>query len=136
MIQKQRDSNLELFRIIVMLSIVAHHYVLNSGVWEALRTNELSSESWFYYIFGMWGKTGINCFVLITGWFMCTSRITLRKFLKLLLEVEFYKVTIGIIFLLTGKETLTLKWFSDLLPVYRIKNNFTPSFLVFFLFRF
>ena len=28
---KQRESNLELYRIIVMLLIVAHHYVVNSG---------------------------------------------------------------------------------------------------------
>ncbi len=31
-ITKQRDSNLELYRIIVMLLIVAHHYVVNSGL--------------------------------------------------------------------------------------------------------
>lgn len=31
-IQKQRNSNLELYRIIVMLLIVAHHYVVNSQV--------------------------------------------------------------------------------------------------------
>ena len=117
-----------------MLLIIAHHYVVNSGLWDVLRSNEPNINSWFYYIFGMWGKTGINCFVLITGWFMCTSRITLRKFLKLLLEIEFYKVVIGIVFLLTGKEALTLKWLLELLPVLRIKNNFTSSFLVFFLF--
>lgn len=29
---KQRDSNLELLRIITMLVIVAHHYVVNSGL--------------------------------------------------------------------------------------------------------
>ena len=27
-----RNSNLELYRIIVMLAIVAHHYVVNSGL--------------------------------------------------------------------------------------------------------
>lgn len=25
------------------------------------------------------GKTGINCFVLITGYFMCTSDITVKN---------------------------------------------------------
>lgn len=30
--RKVRDSNLELYRIIVMLLIVAHHYVVNSGL--------------------------------------------------------------------------------------------------------
>lgn len=34
----QRDSNLELYRIVVMLAIVAHHYVVNSGLME--RINE------------------------------------------------------------------------------------------------
>lgn len=48
--KKHRDSNLELFRIITMLLIVAHHYVVNSGllaqdgpVWA----NPLSSDSLF-----------------------------------------------------------------------------------------
>ena len=30
--KKQRDSSIELFRIITMLMIVAHHYIVNSGV--------------------------------------------------------------------------------------------------------
>ena len=33
---KQRNSNLELYRIIVMLLIVAHHYVVNSGMMEEM----------------------------------------------------------------------------------------------------
>ncbi len=79
-------SNLELYRIIVMLLIVAHHYVVNSGLMEVMMSQPTSGKSIFLSLFGMWGKTGINCFVLITGYFMCRSEITLRKFLKLLLE--------------------------------------------------
>ncbi len=132
-IQKQRDSNLELFRIIVMLSIIAHHYVVNSGIWGVIQESEPSTNTLFYYLFGMWGKTGINCFVLITGWFMCTSQITLRKFLKLLLEIEFYKIIIGIIFILVGKETFSSDWLLGLLPVRNIKTGFVSCFLLFFL---
>ena len=29
---KERESGIELFRIITMLLIIAHHYVVNSGV--------------------------------------------------------------------------------------------------------
>ena len=32
----ERDSNFELFRIVLMLLIVAHHYVVNSGINSAL----------------------------------------------------------------------------------------------------
>lgn len=31
-LEGQRNSNLELFRIITMVMIVAHHYVVNSGL--------------------------------------------------------------------------------------------------------
>ena len=31
-IMRERDTNLELFRIIVMFFIVLHHYVVNSGL--------------------------------------------------------------------------------------------------------
>lgn len=103
-IKKQRNSNLELYRIIVMLLIVCHHYVVNSGLMGELENEPITAKSLFFYVFGMWGKTGINCFVLITGYFMCKSSITLRKFLKLFLEVELYNVVIFSIFVLSGYQ--------------------------------
>lgn len=130
---KQRESNLELFRIIVMLLIVAHHYVVNSGILSTIEADPTSPNALFFFYLGMWGKTGINCFVLITGWFMCTSRITLRKFLKLFLEIEFYKVIIGLVFLFTRKESFTVDWLLGLLPVRNIKDGFVPCFLIFYL---
>ena len=68
---KQRDSNIELYRILVMFMIVAHHYVVNSGLIDVMKESPTSPNSIFFYLFGMWGKTGINCFVMITGYFMC-----------------------------------------------------------------
>ena len=32
MLKKERSSNIELFRIITMIIIVAHHYVVNSNL--------------------------------------------------------------------------------------------------------
>ena len=95
--KKQRNSNLELYRILLMLGIIAHHYVVNTGVLGIISSEPLTIKSLFFYLFGMWGKIGINCFVMITGFFMCKSSISVRKFLKLLLEIEFYKLTIEFI---------------------------------------
>ena len=86
---QQRNSNLELYRILTMLAIVAHHYVVNSGLMGIISNNEFDLNNLFFLLFGMWGKTGINCFVLITGYFMCTSQITIRKFLKLYFRLNF-----------------------------------------------
>ncbi len=70
-----------------MLLIVAHHYVVNSGLTTPMYADPLSGRSIFLFLFGAWGKTGINCFVLITGYFMCKSNITATKFFKLLFAV-------------------------------------------------
>lgn len=128
-----RNSNLEFYRIIVMLLIVAHHYVVNSGLGEVLQESPLSERSIFFYLFGAWGKTGINCFVMITGYFMCKSQITLRKFLKLLLEVLFYNIVIYIIFAATGYEKVSLNNLINIIPGRILDTNFTSCFLVFYL---
>jgi hypothetical protein len=131
-----RESSIELFRIITMLCIVAAHYIHNSGVHEEiLQSNVMQAKSIFALFFGWGGKIGINCFVLITGYFMCTSNITVKKFLKLLLEIEFYKIVIYFIFLVSGYAPFSLKDFiKTVLPLYGIGTEFTGSFLVFFLF--
>lgn len=86
-----RNSNLELYRIIVMLLIVAHHYVVNSGLMSVLKESDDAINSSVMLLFGAWGKTGINCFLLITGYFMCMSNFTLRKLLKLYLQIAFLR---------------------------------------------
>lgn len=132
--KKVRDSNLELYRIIVMMIIVAHHYVVNSGLLEVMNENLSSNRTIFYYLFGLWGKVGINCFVLITGYFMCTSKITLRKYLKLLLEFEFYNVVIYLIFIITGYESISRHGlFLAFFPFQNVAYNFASCFLMFYL---
>ena len=132
-----RNSNIEIFRVITMLMIVAHHYVVNSGLLEiggVVTANSFSSQSIFLFIFGMWGKIGINCFVFITGYFMCKSRISFRKFLKLLLQIEFYNITITLIFYITGYEQFTISGFiHNVLPITAISTNFISCYLIFYL---
>lgn len=120
-----------------MLMIVAHHYVVNSGLTSAdgpLLTDYTSSNSIFLSLFGAWGKTGINCFLMITGYFMCASKITTRKFVKLLGQIYLYKLVLFPIFLFMGYETLSLKRIVILLmPVWNFNHNFVSCFIVFWL---
>lgn len=129
-----RKSNIELYRIIVMLLIVAHHYVVNSGLMEAIENTTITTTSCAMLLFGAWGKIGINCFVFITGWFMCQSHFSWQKFIKLYAQITVYAVGIYIVFSLFGYEkfkpvTMLLKFF----PVRDITDVFTSCFLVFYL---
>ena len=133
----QRESGLELFRIITMLLIVAHHYVVNSGLTAIdgpIYSQPMAGKSLFLLLFGAWGKTGINCFVLITGYFMCKSNITFKKFLKLILEIEFFRIVIYFIFLLTGYDSFAfVPFIKMLLPITKVSDNFTGCYITFFL---
>ena len=119
-----------------MFLIVAHHYVVNSGLLGLIHeTGKVNFNSIFLILFGWGGKTGINCFVLITGYFMCKSNITVKKYIKLNGERYFYSILIFLIFLLTGyaqfsaKEALKVAF-----PFFSVETNFMGCFLLFYLF--
>lgn len=134
--EKYRCSNIELYRIITMLAIIAHHYVVNSGLVDPsgpIFSNPLSVPSLFLLIFGAWGKIGINCFVLITGYFMCRSNITARKFIKLLFEVMFYHIVIQAVFWGIGYSSVTISTVIEaFVPITSVTQNFTGTYLLFF----
>lgn len=132
----ERNSGLELLRIITMLCIVAHHYIVNSGIMEEITfSNTLRSNSLFALIFGWGGKTGIDCFMLITGYFMCKSKINAQKFLRVFWVIEFYKIAFYLIFILTGYEIFLLKaLIKTVFPIYDIGSGFASTYLIFFLF--
>lgn len=131
-----RNSSIELLRIVAMIAIIAHHYVVNSGLLDLIgKAPSLTLNSTFLMLFGSLGSTATNCFLLIMGYFMCTSKMTVRKFLKLFLEVEFYKIVINLLFLFSGYQAFSYKdLFARFTPFYGIGKGFVPSIVPFFLF--
>ena len=118
-----------------MLLIVCHHYVVNSGLFPLIQSNPDSPQSVFLSLFGMWGKTGINCFVLISGYFMCQSKITLKKFLKLFLQIEFYNVLVYFVFLLFGITSFSIKALAiAIMPIRNVNSGFISAYLLYYLF--
>lgn len=103
---KVRSSNIELLRIVCMFFVVARHFVGQSGVEElydyslAPTANMLWMQFW-----GMWGKTMINAFVLITGYFMCTGCLTKHRLMKIAFPMVFWHFAIYFLFLLFGCES-------------------------------
>lgn len=117
-----------------MLLIVMHHYVVNSGLVDVMSEHPASAKSLYLYTLGGWGKTGINCFVMITGYFMCTSHITMRKFLKLFLQIVFYNIVITATFITFGYEPYSLKhMIMEINPVSSVATGFTSCYILFFL---
>lgn len=81
----KRDSNIELLRVVMILTIMAHHSVVNSGI-EFYDVSAFCPKLFAIQCFGFGGKIGIDVFLLITGYFMCTGTATYFKFVKLFFE--------------------------------------------------
>lgn len=94
--EKIRSSNIELLRIISMVMIVASHYVDHG-----LETTEMiySFNQYIAGILCIGAKLGVCVFVLISGYFMVESKFTILKLIKLIAEVYFYVIGIGVLFL-------------------------------------
>lgn len=120
-----------------MLLIIAHHFVVHSGLLSQtgpIYSTAPSLKTYFFLCFGAFGKTAINCFVLITGYFMCQQKATLKKYAKLFFEVVFYRVLIATIFSSANIDyLLPFDYIKMVLPFSTIGTLFIDSFLAFYL---
>ena len=84
--EKMRSSNIELLRILGMITIVAHHLAVHSKINFAIDTANFNH--WFLLFYQMGGKIAVNIFMIISGYFMVLS--TNAKIQKIKLMRKFY----------------------------------------------
>lgn len=120
---KKRISNLELLRIVSMFLIVLHHcslFAFPNIDWAGSFNKTV--VDWL----SLGGKLGVNCFILISGYFMAHSKFTLQKFLKLAGSVWFYSVAIMLVFvLLSHSSGNILSIIQNFFPI--IYSTFPPA---------
>lgn len=109
MARKERQSNIELLRIIAMMLIVIHHFIVHGvfantdtfgGVIGTVKVpfKDVTSNIIGQMIAGG-GKIGVDLFIIITGYFMCKSLVTPKKQFKKLnsLHNQVWFYTLGIL---------------------------------------
>lgn len=108
--QRERQNNIELCRVCVMLFIVIHHCIVSGlGLNETLNDGgeNFSSTTICLIVMNAFVIVSVNVFFLISGYFGIKLRT--QKIKKLLEEVLFYSVAIYAVCVLLGAEKLTLK---------------------------
>lgn len=96
----ERQSNLELLRIIAMLLIVAGHFAVQGGlIWAAAGKNQL-----FIMLAGSGQRVAVNMFLMIGAWFMVDAEFRASRILKLYGETAFYAVTITLLMVLSRAD--------------------------------
>ncbi len=88
---KKRQSNFEILRILAMFCIVMGHSMTHGTLLNT--NNDLSNIKFILFRFLAYnGKIGVYLFILISGYFMIYSTISVKKIVKLWLPVFFWSV--------------------------------------------
>lgn len=90
--KKNRESNIELLRIVAMLLIVLVHLLgKTSAINDVGRNSVIYYPMWFLY--GICGM-GNNVLIIVSGYFWNKTRFKLNKIVELWFRVFFYSVTL------------------------------------------
>lgn len=118
-----------------MLMIVAHHYVVNSGIPSLYEYDQPTFNQLFLQCFGCLGKTGINCFTLLTGYFLVNSNGSIKKGFLLWAEFFFWQILLAGVFFISGYARLSSKAFLILIlsPVFLSGKLYIETVIFLFL---
>lgn len=95
---KSRNSNIELLRIISMALIVLCHYVYHGGLlYQNISINQILAQ-----LLKIGGKLGVVCYVLISANYLLESKFKTRKVFIICGETSFYASLLIAVKFLTG----------------------------------
>lgn len=103
---KIRDSRIELLRIVLMWTVMAHHFVVHNA--DSVSVFPGSFTRFFYNIFFYpIGRTAVGCFVAITIWFVAgKAGYSIKQAVKQIASIEgtvlFFSIALGFFFMLRG----------------------------------
>ena len=96
---KKRKIGVEYLRILAMLLIVANHFLLFTGVLDNVKP--FTINFYIVWLLEAMGYVGVDCYVLISGYFLIQSKFSWKKVLGLIGEVWFYSVVILVCLIVT-----------------------------------
>lgn len=127
---KSRSSNIELLRIVAMIMIVASHYCYHSGLKELVDPTQLNGNGLLVQALSIGGKTGVNIFFLISGFFMINSTMKWHKVWQLIFQIFSINVILWIFLTLLGYN-YTKGDYLRLVPIlFGVESSFITSYLV------
>lgn len=129
--KNERLAGLDILKIVSMFLIVTSHFAVH-GNWPPMDTITLNSG--LISLFGSFGNLAVNCYVLITAYFMVDKNLNVERIARILFKVLFYSVGIYILLSLLGFVTFDIKTFLLYLPFREKSYWFMDTYILLILF--
>ena len=128
--KSERDSKLELLRIVAIILIVSHHYALHGFEFKNLNFN-INKLLLDFLILG--GKVGVNLFIVISSYYLIDSKITLKKIINLILKVKIYAILFLLVFWSMGEIVTIKSIIRSLFPILYSLYWFVSAYIIFYM---
>lgn len=103
----QRNVSLDLLRILSMLLIIFLHSIDHSGVLEQAENCGTGMYLYVRYMYALC-QVCVNLYIMLSGYFMISSKFRLQKLISLWMEAAFYSFIFKLLFMLTGAESFSI----------------------------
>lgn len=134
--KKPRQTNIEILRITAMFLIIVSHYIYN-GIrqnplfcnFDINSFNDAANYASLQFI-SLFASTGVNCFVLITGYFLIDSTKIRGGIFKIWFQVAFYSLAITLIISqLYDKHVSLFEYIDCISPIPTTKYWFVAKYI-------
>ncbi len=126
--KKQRNSSLDVLRVLSMFMIVLGHAFLHGGIINNSdnSVNVIVAKAIYPFL-----TVHVNCFVLVSGYFLCTSEFKVSKWIKLWMSALFWSVTVFAVLCVTGQVEFSITgMLSACLPFTQQRYWFVTTYLL------
>ncbi|MDE7360163.1 MAG: acyltransferase [Lachnospiraceae bacterium] len=135
----KRQANFELLRIVAMLMIISLHYLVKGGIAApfpfAVKENPVGVFAWLLEAFCI---VAVNCYVLLSGYFLAEPGWKPGRIGTLLCQVLFYSLLIPVFLFVLGAVSVSqlgvYDWIGFIFPLGTEHYWFATAYLFMYLF--
>lgn len=130
--KKARNTTIELFRIVCMLLIIAHHCVIHGGAYAM----DNGTNKWISMMILPAGKICFDAFIAISAWYTVDSKFKASRFVRIWLQILFYNLVFTALTVQLGQGYTTpvsvRSWIGNLFPMLGNSHGFAASYAMYY----
>ncbi len=136
-VKSKRQPSIEVLRSLAMLMVITMHYLDKGKVNISLAETQTvwSILGWLLHSFCI---VAVNCYVLISGYFLIESKFKWQKLVELICQVLFYSILVPVVMLAIGilpaSEISLYKIFLYVFPIHTEHYWFATAYVIMYVF--
>lgn len=132
----KRNANMDILRMISMMMVTMLHALTKSDLLPFMGDG-VSANGWIAWVLEVLSVPAVNIFMLISGYFLISSRFKIGRMVEIMLQTLFYSAGAFALFLLLGKvppaSMDSYNFLQHFLPIHMETYWFISAYVIIYL---